>query len=114
MDERDGIPQIDPAEAEQRVTAGAFLLDVREPNEWQAGHAPGAAHVPMGQVPDSTAGLPPSEIVVVCRSGGRSQRVAAFLRSSGFQTSNLAGGMRAWSASGRPVVTDDDQQGTVI
>jgi rhodanese-related sulfurtransferase len=114
MSEQDGVPQLDANEAKQVITAGAFLLDVREPDEWQAGHAPEAHHVPMAEVPESIGELPSSDIVVVCRSGGRSQRVAAFLMAQGYSASNLAGGMQAWAAGGFTVVADDGRQGAVI
>jgi rhodanese-related sulfurtransferase len=114
MDERDGVPQIDASGAHELVGEGALLLDVREDDEWTAGHAPEASHVPMAQVPAATGELPAGEIVVVCRSGSRSQRVAAFLRAQGFTASNLAGGMQAWAASGLPVVSEQGAPGTVI
>lgn len=113
MTEKDGIPQVDAGEAVQMIATGAFLLDVREPDEWQAGHAPEAHHVPMAEVAQSIAELPSSDIVVVCRSGARSQRVAAFLAAQGRSARNLAGGMQAWAASGLPVVANGGE-GTVI
>jgi rhodanese-related sulfurtransferase len=107
------VPQIEPGDAARRIAAGALLLDVREPDEWQAGHAPGARHVPMADVP--TTSLPEAaEIVVICRSGSRSQKVAEFLAGKGAVAQNLAGGMRAWAASGLDVVTDEGEPGTVI
>jgi rhodanese-related sulfurtransferase len=107
------VPQIDPADAARRMAAGALLLDVREPDEWQAGHARAARHIPMADVP--AAPLPDdTEIVVVCRGGGRSQKVAEFLVAQGVAAINLAGGMRAWAESGRDVVTDEGVSGTVI
>jgi rhodanese-related sulfurtransferase len=90
------------------VGAGAHLLDVREPEEWEAGHAPGAQHVPMYEVPARLGELPADrDVVVVCRSGIRSARVVEFLLANGWQrVSNLAGGMEDWAAAGRPLVTD--------
>jgi rhodanese-related sulfurtransferase len=90
-----------------RVPAGACLLDVREPDEWAAGHAPGAVHIPMsellarfGEVPADT------ELVVVCRSGNRSAAVTAYLAQHGYAARNLAGGMLDWQAAGRPMVAE--------
>jgi rhodanese-related sulfurtransferase len=109
------VPQIDPTEADRLVAAGAVLLDVREPDEWQAGHAPSALHVALGDVAASQHRLgPENPIVVVCRSGGRSNKAAEFLRAQGLPVANLAGGMQAWAASGRAVVTDDGTAGAVI
>ena len=114
MTETGGVQQIDAVDAEQRLQTGALLLDVREPDEWQAGHAPVAVHVPMGEI-TQRGDLPRDrEIVVVCRTGGRSQRVAQFLQSNGLRAVNLHGGMRAWAASGLDVITDNGDQGTII
>lgn len=110
-----GVPQITPDEAAQRVEAGAFLLDVREDDEWEAGHAPGAHHVPLGRVETEHETLPKdAEIVVICRAGGRSEQASVALRAAGFDAANIAGGMRAWAAAGLPVAKDDGEVGTVI
>ena len=109
------LTEIAPAEAHQLVTRGAMLLDVREPDEWAAGHAPEATHVPMEQVTAQRAALPPDRrIVAVCRSGGRSGKVTEALTSWGFDAVNLAGGMQAWAAAGFEVVADDGAPGTVV
>lgn len=78
-------------------TAGAVILDVREPDEWSHGTLPGSVLVPLAALPDSLASLDPaSPTLVVCRSGNRSQHAAWFLRASGFeQVANLAGGLHA-------------------
>ncbi|HSV66271.1 MAG TPA: rhodanese-like domain-containing protein [Mycobacteriales bacterium] len=84
------------------VPDDAFVLDVREPDEWAAGHVDGSLHVPMGQVQGRIADIPNDRrLVVVCRSGGRSARVTNFLRTQGYDAVNLAGGLKAWEASGR-------------
>lgn len=113
---QDGVEQVDPDEAARLVEEGGFLLDVREDDEWAAGHAPNATHVPMAQVPEHHAGVLPrgNRIVVMCRVGGRSQQVAQFLQKAGYDVANAGGGMRAWSAAGRPVVTDTGEPGQVI
>ncbi len=110
-----GTPQIEPSEAEERMAAGALLLDVREDDEWAAGHAPDAQHLPLGQVEAEFQSLPKDRpIVAVCRLGGRSEQAATALRRLGYDVVNLSGGMRAWATSGRAVVTDDGAEGTVI
>jgi rhodanese-related sulfurtransferase len=90
------------------------LLDVREDDEWQLGHAPGARHIPMGEVPARLDEIPTdAELYVICHGGGRSQRVADYLVRNGYQPVNVSGGMAAWAGSGRPVVTDDGRPGAV-
>jgi adenylyltransferase/sulfurtransferase len=76
------------------------LLDVREPWEVAIAQIPGALHIPMGEVPQRLAELDrDARTVVMCKSGGRSLRVAAFLKSRGFaQVANLSGGIDAWKA----------------
>lgn len=110
-----GVPQVTPDEAVRRIEAGSYLLDVREDDEWQAGHAPDAHHLALGRVQAEHETLPKdTEIVVICRSGGRSEQAAVALRSAGHDAVNLSGGMRAWAAAGQTVVTDDGEVGTVI
>lgn len=108
------VPAVSPAGALALVEEGAFLLDVREEHEWEAGHAPQAAHLPMGQVPDGLDGLPADRpVVCVCHVGGRSAAVAGFLRQAGLDARNLAGGMEAWAAAGLPVVDGGGGPGRV-
>jgi DMSO/TMAO reductase YedYZ molybdopterin-dependent catalytic subunit/rhodanese-related sulfurtransferase/glyoxylase-like metal-dependent hydrolase (beta-lactamase superfamily II) len=100
-------PQISPRAAAALAEHGAVLLDVREPSEWLAGHAPRALLIPMGQVHARRQELPQdTRIVVVCRSGGRSAAITDALRARGHDAANLAGGMCAWAAAGLPVVTE--------
>ncbi len=110
------VPEVRPRAAQAMVAAGALLLDVREPAEWRAGHAPDAVLVPMAQVSarrDELAGT--ARVVVVCRSGGRSAAVTQSLRAWGVDAVNLAGGMCAWTAAGLPVVTTEaDTSGLVV
>jgi sulfur-carrier protein adenylyltransferase/sulfurtransferase len=74
------------------------LIDVREQMEWDAGHLHGAQHIPMQQVPARLDEIPRDrDVVVYCRSGGRSARVQQFLQQQGYtRVRNLAGGMMAW------------------
>ena len=99
-----------------QVQATAYLLDVREPDEWTAGHAPGAHHLPMMEVPARIAEIPrDTEVVVVCRSGGRSGQVVSYLMGNGWDNvRNLDGGMHAWAAAGRDVVSEDGQPARVL
>lgn len=98
-----GVPSV-PVED---LPADAALLDVREDDEWAAGHAPGATHVPMSQLTARLDEIPGDEpLYVVCRSGGRSARVVAYLCGQGRSAVNVDGGMQSWAVQGREVVAD--------
>lgn len=102
-------PQVSARAAWRLVEAGALLLDVREPDEWRASHAPGATLIPMASVHGRHGDLPRDrQIIVMCRSGGRSAAVTGSLVAEGFDAVNLAGGICAWSAAGLPVTTEAD------
>ncbi len=91
------------------------LLDVRESDEYDAGHAPDTLFHPLGSLPDAVAALPTDRpILCICRSGHRSAHATAFLREQGLDAINLEGGMRAWAAFGLDVVRADGSHGTVI
>jgi rhodanese-related sulfurtransferase len=91
------------------------LLDVRNADEWEAGHAPSAKWVPLRELETVRFSLPINRrIVCVCRSGSRSARAAAQLIQMGFDAVNMTGGMRAWVAQGLPVVKDDGAPGQII
>ncbi|MFI7339188.1 rhodanese-like domain-containing protein [Streptomyces sp. NPDC050085] len=96
-----------------------FLLDVREDDEWQAGHAAGALHIPMSEFVarfgELTEAAPDgARVNVVCRVGGRSAQVTNYLVQQGIDAVNVAGGMQAWEAADRPVVDDNGQPGAVV
>ena len=88
------------------IPAGAVLLDVREDPEWVAGNAPDAVHVPMSQLTGRLAEVPGGPLAVVCKVGGRSAQVTAYLRQHGYDAVNVGGGMLAWEAEGRPMVAE--------
>jgi rhodanese-related sulfurtransferase len=106
------LPEVTPAQ----VSEDALLLDVREADEWAAGHAPQARHLPMMQIPVRLDEVPRDrDVVVVCRVGSRSAQVVAFLLAHGFeQVANLEGGMYAWAAAGRPLVNDGPRPAFVL
>jgi rhodanese-related sulfurtransferase len=109
------VPQIEPGAAREMVAAGAVLVDVRELDEWQAGHAPQAQHAPLST--HATAGLavdPNSTVLVICRSGRRSDDAAAALRATGVDARNVARGMHGWVAAGGEIVDSAGNPGTVI
>ncbi|MGP3998538.1 rhodanese-like domain-containing protein [Streptomyces sp. 8N706] len=99
------LPAVDAA----AVPSDGFLLDVREDDEWTAGHAEGALHLPMGQVVARFEELTEAvadgrRVHVVCRVGGRSAQVAQYLIAQGIDAVNVDGGMVGWEAAGRPLV----------
>jgi rhodanese-related sulfurtransferase len=108
-------PEVDAASAGRLLESGALLLDVRTSAEWDAGHAPQARHVPLDAVVAATPALPrDTDIVVVCRSGRRSQSAVAHLLDHGLRAHNLTGGMMAWTRAGLPVVTDSGAAPAII
>ena len=108
-----------PTVAVADLKVGVFLLDVREDDEWKAGHAEGALHIPISEFVarygELTEAAPQDgRVHVICRSGGRSAQVTMYLAQQGVDAVNVDGGMQVWEAVGRPVVTDDGQQGFVL
>ncbi|GAB2918863.1 rhodanese-like domain-containing protein [Rhodococcus aerolatus] len=101
------VPTTTVAELPDPLPADATLLDVREDGEWAAGHAPGALHVPLGDLPARVGEIPQDgPLYVVCHSGGRSARATAWLTQHGVEATNVDGGMSAWAAQGRPLEAD--------
>ncbi|MGW2633541.1 rhodanese-like domain-containing protein [Streptomyces chattanoogensis] len=101
------------------LTSEDFLLDVREDDEWEAGHAQGALHIPMSEFVarygELTEAAPEGgKVYVLCRVGGRSAQVAQYLIQQGIDAVNVEGGMQAWEATGRPVSDGKGGTGTVI
>jgi rhodanese-related sulfurtransferase len=91
------------------VADDAVILDVREQDEWDAGHAPEAVHIPLSELPARLDDLPDTDeatLTVVCRGGGRSSRAVAWLNQQGFDVANLVGGMKAWEGAGKQLVSD--------
>lgn len=106
MNFSDELPAVDAAD----LPEGAYLLDVREPDEWRAGHAPEAVHIPMYELSDRAAEIPrEQDVYVICRSGKRSAQVTVALNNAGWQAQNVDGGMQRWAEAGRPMVGEGDQ-----
>lgn len=103
------------AELPAELPASAILLDVRESDEWQHGHAPGALHIPMSEIPSRIGEIDAdAELYVVCKAGGRSARVVEYLQQIGYDATNVDGGMLAWQSSGRTVTRDDGTAASII
>jgi rhodanese-related sulfurtransferase len=92
-------------EASRRQAAGALLVDVRQPDEWNAGHAPKARLIPLGSLNSRLAEVPrDQEVLLICRSGSRSGSAQRHLQQLGYdQVVNVSGGMTAWASAGLPV-----------
>ena len=91
------------------------LLDVREPDEWQAGHIAGSQHIPLGQLRGRLAEVPKDRtILAVCRHGNRSDAATRGLRTLGYTVENLEGGVTAWTQAGLPLQAEGGGPGRVI
>lgn len=102
-----------PTDARER--ADLHLLDVREPDEWQAGHIAGSQHIPLGQLRVRIAEVPKDRtILTVCRHGSRSDAAARGLRTLGYTVENLEGGVTAWTRAGLPLEAEGGRPGRVI
>ena len=100
----DDVPAIDIDELAERLADGAPLIDVRQPDEYDEFHVPGARLIPLMDIPDRIGEVPSdSTVYVICGSGGRSARAVQFLNAHGLDTVNVSGGSKAWRAAGRPV-----------
>lgn len=106
--------EFDNTERAASDAPAAILLDVREDDEWQLGHALGAIHIPMVDVPARVDELDyDADLYVVCRQGGRSIEVVEYLTHIGFDAVHVSGGMVAWQKSGRPLVAEGDHQAKI-
>jgi rhodanese-related sulfurtransferase len=99
--------EISVAEASTMRDAGAFILDVRQPEEWNEVHISGATLIPLGDLASRVDEVPTDqEVVVVCRSGNRSQQGRDILLSAGYeQVTSMAGGINQWSSAGLETVS---------
>ena len=97
------VPEIDVDELERRLAAGATLVDVREPEEYDQVRVPGGILVPLQSVPERLDDVPTEgTFFVICAKGGRSMAAAEFLRTEGRDAVNVAGGTTAWVDAGLP------------
>lgn len=100
---RDRLPTVEV----DKLPDDAYLLDVREAVEWEAGHAPRAVHIPLSRLGARSGEVPNDrDVYVICRSGARSASVVAALNDAGWKTANVRGGMHAWAAAGQPMVSE--------
>ncbi|WP_093800013.1 rhodanese-like domain-containing protein [Streptomyces sp. Wb2n-11] len=109
------LPSVDVAS----VPADGLVLDVRENDEWAAGHVEGALHIPMSDFVSRFGELTEAaedgrRVHVMCRVGGRSAQVTQYLVQQSVDAVNIDGGMLAWDGAGRPMVTDDGSPAFVL
>ena len=101
-------PEIDREEARRMIEDGAQLVDVRGPHEWEAGHIPGARHLPLEQLPELVEELDRSRpVIAYCRGGTRSSMAAEALAGAGFEASKLSEGIVGWGEEGLPLEPED-------
>ncbi|MGC5585203.1 rhodanese-like domain-containing protein [Ornithinimicrobium sp. W1679] len=105
-----------PTVSVDQVPDDALVVDVREHDEFAAGHTPGAIHLPMGDVPARLDELPITDesLPVICRTGGRSGRTVQWLVQQGFDVVNVDGGMQAWKRQGKPMAAEGEGEPTVL
>ncbi len=97
-----------------QVPAGALIVDVREDYEWIEGHAAGAIHIPLGDLPVRYEELDPdTDAYIICRTGGRSRQAADWLVSQGYSALNIAGGSGAWLEAGYKLESENGQEPNV-
>ena len=99
--------EISVTDAYEKRESGAYILDVRQPEEWDQVHIPGATLIPLGELQSRLSEVPrDQEVVVVCRSGNRSQEGRNILKNAGYeQVTSMAGGVNQWQAAGYPTVS---------
>ena len=109
MSDPSSLPEVDVAALAEASADGAYVLDVRQPDEYEAGHVPGAVLVPLDQL-EARLGEVPRDVplYVICRSGARSAAAVGALAGAGYSATNVAGGTLAWIEAGHPVVTGPD------
>ena len=103
------LEELEPSEAAaELVTASGLLVAVREQNEWTAGHAVGALHIPLGRLASRVAELPTDRAVfLICAHGNRSKVATQLLQRAGFERAvNVRGGTAAWMRAGLPMTRD--------
>ena len=114
VDAEPSIAQITVNDLPAEVGPGSVLLDVRENDEWNRGHAAAARHIPMGEVTARLDEIDRSAtLYVICKAGGRSAKVAQLLAHHGYEPINVNGGMLAWAEAGREVIAADGGPGAI-
>src|SRR5690349_10611473 len=102
------VREIEPRRAAEMIEQGAPVVDVRDPDEYEAGHVAGAKLIPFDQLNAESAGVEDGgQVVFYCRTGDRSSTAAGAFESSGYDAYSVAGGLEAWAESGLPLEPED-------
>ena len=111
----DDMETVEPENLETYLSDGYELIDVREQDEWDAGHHLEAKHIPMGMIPEKINDFKTNDnYIIICRSGARSGRVSSFMKNEGLKSLNLTGGMKQLSLTSKKIVDLNGSIGTVI
>ena len=109
------VPTVEASEVEDLVSNGHILIDVREEDEWEAGHHREATHISMGTIEENLSKFTiGNDYIIVCRSGARSSRVSNYLLSKDFNVSNLDGGMKALFNVSNNIINSKGSPGQII
>lgn len=115
FDTDNAIQEVQPENLENLLVEGYELIDVREQDEWDAGHHSGANHVPMGSLSEKINEFSKDKkYIIICRSGGRSARVCSYMEKEGYSSFNLKGGMKKLSLTSEKIFDLHGTTGTVI
>jgi rhodanese-related sulfurtransferase len=115
MTSSQAVPTVTADHVPVPVPEALVVLDVREDDEWRAGHVEGAVHIPLSELPSRVAEVGSgAQVLCVCRVGGRSAHATMLLRQSGVNAVNLHGGMHGWQAAGHPMVSETGQPPSVL
>jgi rhodanese-related sulfurtransferase len=108
--DRASASEVGPDRAAELIAAGATLIDVRRAYEWEGGRLAGARHIEINELSASADSIPRDRpVLFYCRSGSRSGMAAQAFRAAGYDAHNLAGGLQAWAAAGRPLEPEDGE-----
>ena len=115
VSDTNNTPSVMPEELENLIQQGYQLIDVRENDEWDAGHYKSATHIPMGSIVESIDRLMVDrKYIFVCRSGARSDRVTNYVNSVNIESYNLSGGMKELQKFTKEIVNLEGNPGEII
>ena len=108
-------PSVMPEDLENLIQQGYQLIDVRENDEWDAGHYKSATHISMGSIVENIDKLmADKKYIFVCRSGARSDRVTNYVNSVDIESYNLSGGMKELQKFTKEIVDLEGNSGQII